>query len=82
MSPALDTMTPGVAPIFGLRADFGVLVSATVALILIAARVYPRVVTQGPPSLHEDPPIAARDEGGDIGKNRRQSEAAGVREVM
>lgn len=38
-------MIPGGATAFGLGTDFVLLVSTTVAFVLIAARVYPRVVT-------------------------------------
>ena len=38
-------MIHGGASTFGIGMDFGLLVACTVALVAIAARVYPRVVT-------------------------------------
>jgi ABC-2 type transport system permease protein len=38
-------MIQGGASTFGIGTDFGLLVASTVALVAIAARVYPRVVT-------------------------------------
>jgi ABC-2 type transport system permease protein len=38
-------MIPGGESVFGLGVDFGLLLLSTVLLVIIAARVYPRVVT-------------------------------------